>query len=251
MRIVPVIDLMAGAVVRGVGGRRDEYRPIESRLCARPTPDCVGAAFKNLGFHEAYVADLDAIRGGPADEAAYRSLVDCGLDVWLDAGPASAERVAELARFTHRGRSLTGIIAGLESLADLSLLSEMLRAAGSDRLIFSLDLRAGVPITPSPVWRERGALAIALEARRLGVLRFIVLDLASVGVGQGVSTHDLCRRLREADAELEIISGGGVRELADVRALEAAGCDGVLVASALHDGRIRIEELGVRSRALC
>lgn len=239
MRIVPVIDLMAGAVVRGVGGRRNEYRPIESRLCARPTPDCVGAAFKNLGFHEVYVADLDAILGGNGDEAAYRTLLDCGLDLWLDAGPTSATRVAELARFTYQGRSLTGIIAGLESLADLSLLPEMLSAAGSDRLVFSLDLRAGVPITPSPIWRERGALAIAAEARRLGVRRFIVLDLASVGAGRGVSTHELCRHLRETDAELEIVSGGGVREITDVQALEAAGCDAVLVASALHDGGIR------------
>lgn len=241
MRIVPVIDLMAGAVVRGVGGRRDEYRPIESRLCARPTPDCVGAAFKYLGFQEVYVADLDAIQGGAADEAAYRALVDCGLDLWLDAGPTSVERVAELARFAHQGRSLAAIIAGLESLADLSLLEGMLAAAGTDRLIFSLDLRAGVPITPLVQWRDRGALEITAEVRRLGVRRFIVLDLASVGVGQGVRTHDLCRRLREADAELEIVSGGGVRELADVRALEATGCDAVLVASALHDGGIRIE----------
>jgi phosphoribosylformimino-5-aminoimidazole carboxamide ribotide isomerase len=237
MKIVPVVDLMAGAVVRGVGGRRDEYRPIESRICERPTPGCVGAAFKNLGFGEVYVADLDAIRGGRRDEAAYRTLLDCGLDLWLDAGPTSAERLAELAAFTHRGRSLAAIIAGLESLADLSLLEPMLAAAGADRLIFSLDLQSGVPLTTSALWRERGALAIAEEARRLGVRRFIVLDLASVGGSAGVSTHDLCRRLRQADARIEITSGGGVRNLADVHALEAAGCNAALVASALHDGR--------------
>src|SRR5579872_5647704 len=36
MRIVPVLDLLGGVVVRGVGGRRREYRPVVSRL----TPSC-------------------------------------------------------------------------------------------------------------------------------------------------------------------------------------------------------------------
>ena len=36
MRIIPVLDLMNGVAVRAVGGRRSEYRPLVSRLCATP-----------------------------------------------------------------------------------------------------------------------------------------------------------------------------------------------------------------------
>ena len=32
LRIIPVIDLMNGLAVRGVAGRRDQYRPIISQL---------------------------------------------------------------------------------------------------------------------------------------------------------------------------------------------------------------------------
>ena len=32
MEVIPVIDLLGGQVVRGVAGRRDEYRPIVSQI---------------------------------------------------------------------------------------------------------------------------------------------------------------------------------------------------------------------------
>ena len=73
--------------------------------------------------------------------------------------------------------------------------------------------------------------------------RLEVVDLAGVGVGQGVPTLDLCRRLRAAYPKLELISGGGVRGVDDLKALRDAGCDAALVASALHDGRLTRELL--------
>ena len=39
--VIPVIDLKDGVVVRGVAGRRDEYRPIESRFASDPRPATV------------------------------------------------------------------------------------------------------------------------------------------------------------------------------------------------------------------
>ena len=41
MRIIPVLDVLGGCVVRGVGGRRDEYRPIVSKLCNSREPPAV------------------------------------------------------------------------------------------------------------------------------------------------------------------------------------------------------------------
>jgi phosphoribosylformimino-5-aminoimidazole carboxamide ribotide isomerase len=76
----------------------------------------------------------------------------------------------------------------------------------------------------------------------------IVLDLAQVGMDAGVGTLPLCRKLRCLDSQLEIVAGGGVRSMRDLDALERAGCDAVLVASALHDGRLPARECAARSR---
>ena len=238
MQIIPVIDLMGGLVVRGVAGRRHEYRPIRSRLCDDATPAAIGAALQTrFGFREAYVADLDAIAGADPAWKIYEELADCGLSLRLDAGVATVERARRIAEF-HAGRICSAVVVGLESLESPDALAEMLATLGPERLVFSLDLKAETPLAAAKEWRGLDALAIAGEALRLGVRRWIVLDLAKVGMSQGAGTESLCRRLRQLDAEIEIVSGGGVRGLDDLESLAAAGCDGALVASALHDERL-------------
>lgn len=243
MRILPVIDLMNGVVVRGVGGRRDEYRPVRSVLCDDPAPEVVSRAFHRIGLSEVYLADLDAIRGGEPNWSAYRTIIDCGLRLWVDAGPASADSARRLAEFCHAGRGLAAVVAGLESLEDLNVVAEMVTIFGSERLVFSLDLRDGLPMTSNPALRALSPEQIGKRVFEAGVRRFIVLDVAGVGTGRGVSTEPLCRYLRQVDASLEIVSGGGVRGIDDLAHLAAAGCDAALVASALHDGRLTAADL--------
>jgi phosphoribosylformimino-5-aminoimidazole carboxamide ribotide isomerase len=66
VKIIPVIDVLGGRVVHAVRGRRKEYQPLKSTLCASTDPVDVAAALKALGFGELYVADLDAITRGQA-----------------------------------------------------------------------------------------------------------------------------------------------------------------------------------------
>jgi phosphoribosylformimino-5-aminoimidazole carboxamide ribotide isomerase len=49
--------------------------------------------------------------------------------------------------------------------------------------------------------------------------------------------------LRDAYSQIELLTGGGVRNVGDLRHLAASGCDAVLVASALHDGRLTAADL--------
>lgn len=243
MRLIPVIDLKHGQVVRGVAGRRDEYRPIVSGLCSDASPASVGRAFVNLGFDDAYLADLNAIAGAEPDWRTYQNLLDCGLRLLVDAGVGTRSRAQALAAFESGGRTLAGVVVGLESLDDARELSAAIDVITPERAIFSLDLREGVPVTRLSQWQAASAESIAGEVIALGVRRLIVLDVAGVGLNGGVGTLSLCGVLRTIDADLEIISGGGVRHLADLEQMARAGCDAALVASALHDGRLSAFEL--------
>ncbi len=166
MRVIPVIDLMRGQVVRGVGGRRDEYRPIESVLAADASPASVAEAFCTAGFRETYVADLDAIGGLSPAWSTYRELMRPGLELWVDAGVASVEAARELAAFECDGRPLAAIVAGLETLRGPRELAAIGALCGWQRLIFSLDLKHGVPLFGSPEWRGLDARQIAATALR-------------------------------------------------------------------------------------
>lgn len=242
MRIIPVIDLKQGCVVRGVAGNRAEYRPIKSLLCDDASPATVASALVKLGFDEAYVADLDAIAGAEPDWRTYQALMDCGLRLLIDAGAATAQRAQALAQFS-RSKQPADIIIGLESLANIADLASIASLVDGNHLIFSLDLRNGVPITRVSQWQSFPAESIAAEVISQGFRRLIVLDVARVGVDGGVSTLELCRHLRQAQPSLEIISGGGVRHVADLAELATAGCDAALIASALHDGRLTAHDL--------
>ena len=48
----------------------------------------------------------------------YEQVLRAGLDLWVDAGLHDADEARELAAFEVDGRTITGIVAGLESLAD-------------------------------------------------------------------------------------------------------------------------------------
>jgi phosphoribosylformimino-5-aminoimidazole carboxamide ribotide isomerase len=248
------MDLMHGQVVRGVGGRRHEYRPLASPLCPDSRPATLAASLLSLGLRSAYLADLDSIQKGdgntfsathPASLSLYTELLRLGLDLWIDAGIAGPAEARELARFVVAGRPIAGIVAALESLADPEALAEVVCVVGPERLIFSLDLKGGMPLAGA-AWRDLSPRQIAALALRAGVRRMIVLDLADVGVGAGTSTLPLLRALRALEPKLQLIAGGGVRGPADLEILARAGCDAALVASALHDGRLAPADRFVR-----
>jgi len=245
MFVIPVIDLMGGLVVRGVAGRRDEYRPIESQLVDEPTPRAVAAALaRQYGFNRAYVADLDAIAGAPPNFTAYQHIAACGLTPWIDAGISAAPQARQLCDGNTNERQY---IVGLESLKSIDELAAIADVWGVDHTIFSLDLKSSRPITRVEPWRNASAQEIAIDVVERGLRRIIVLDLADVGVGRGTGTLELVRTLHKAHPHLEIIAGGGVRGVDDLQRLADAGCHAALVASALHDGRLTREELAAFS----
>lgn len=235
MKILPVIDLLGGVVVRGVGGKRAEYRPIESKLCADPSPASVAKAFhEQLGCDDCYVADLDAIAGSPPSLHAYDEVIAAGLQPWIDAGTGTVESAAAISTYLDAHAPQGRIVVGLESLTDMPTLAQIVDLAGPHRTVFSLDLRAGRPLTNAPSLASLDPLEIAAAAITSGVRSLIVLDLAAVGMNVGVPTFELCRSLRAAYPEVELTSGGGVSTREDLKQLAEVGCNRALVASALH-----------------
>jgi phosphoribosylformimino-5-aminoimidazole carboxamide ribotide isomerase len=243
MHILPVLDLMAGRVVRGIGGRRGEYRPIVSPLTPSSEPAAVAAALAaHFGFTEFYLADLDAIEGAAPAWDTYVQLHAADCQLWVDAGVRSVERARELAR-----AGVERVVVGLETVAGPAVLAA---AVGEleERVVFSLDLRYGRPLGNIADWPAQDAPGIAAHAAGLGVGRIIVLDLASVGSRAGVGTRELCGWLARAHPHVGVYAGGGVRDAADLRQLQDASVRGALVASALHDGLLSREDLASLGR---
>jgi phosphoribosylformimino-5-aminoimidazole carboxamide ribotide isomerase len=231
MKIIPVLDIRGSIVVHGVGGRRAQYRPIRSTLTSSVQPLDVARAFRDhFGFDELYLADLDAIAGGPPALPVCAALLNESFRLWVDAGVGT--RGSTIDELGEAGVQTT--IAGLESLGGIEELNELLERHNPMHLVFSLDLKGGQSLAGA-TWRMRDPWSIAGQVIAAGVRRVLVLDLAAVGSGR-VLTAEWCKRLRQSFPDLEISTGGGIRCADDVTRMQEIGVNCVLVASALHSG---------------
>ena len=243
--MIPVLDLRAGRAVLAHGGRRDSYAPVRSLLVAGGAggdPLALARAYRDvLDCDEWYVADLDALAGDAVQRALLRALAGLRGRLLVDAAVATPERARALVR-----DGAARVVVGLETLPSFDALAAIARAIGPTRVVFSLDLRDGVPLAEA---RLSGApLELASAAVTAGAEAIVVLDLARVGSGRGVDSV-LVQGLRRAHPHVELLAGGGIGTARELERLADAGLDGALVATALHDGRIKRDDVAAVRRA--
>lgn len=227
MDVIPVIDFLGGQVVHARKGDRDAYRPIVTPLAR--TSDAVDVVAGLLGLHPfatLYVADLDAILRRGDNFAALRRLRAAfpALRLWIDNGAADATACAAIL-----DAGLGAPVLGSESQRDGALIAAH---QNSDRVVLSLDFRNEQFLGPDGL----------LEAPETWPGRVVVMTLARVG-GEAGPDFDRLRAVRRIAGGRAVYAAGGVRDARDLAELETLGCAGVLVASALHDGRLSAADL--------
>jgi phosphoribosylformimino-5-aminoimidazole carboxamide ribotide isomerase len=251
VRVVGVLDLLDDRAVHARGGRRALYEPVVM-VAGEPiqpghAPDLARAYVDRLGLDEIYVADLTAIASSlersrrhavagpepPRHAGTLDGITACGVMVWLDAGITSAE---DARHAMHLGA--TRVVVGLETLPSWRALEDICHAAGPAHVSFSLDLRDGAPVSSLHLvsGRTRPETIVDLAAAA-GVSSVIVLELARVGTSAGPDV-EMIEGVRRAVPKVPLYAGGGVRGRDDLLRLADAGCEGALVATALHDGRL-------------
>lgn len=224
MKLIPVIDLQGGVVVAARLGQRHAYAPLVSPLCpgSSALAEVTAALLALYPFDTLYIADLDAIGGGPAelDRIAALGRAHPGLRLWVDNGLRDLDRLATVAR----------PVIGSESLTSREHLVE-LRTRHPDAVL-SLDYRGDRFVGPAGLDRRPG----------LWPAEVILMTLARVGSGAGPDLARLAAARRRAPGH-RIHAAGGVRDLADLTRLSALGVAGALVATALHQGRLSAAEI--------
>jgi phosphoribosylformimino-5-aminoimidazole carboxamide ribotide isomerase len=234
MHIIPVIDIRNGVAVRAVAGDRTRYRPMESRLTTSTEPAEVLKALQGeFGCGVCYVADLDGIEGRTLNRCTLAEMARTGVRLMLDAGIESVEEAEQLLDL-----GIAQIIVSSESLPEIARLPSFLQVCGAQSIVFSVDLKHGQLMSVDPSITDLGLLELVSEVVRHGITQIIVLDLAAVGTGTGIPTLKLCSEIRQRWPELTVISGGGVTSRNCLESARQAGLDGLLIASALHDGRL-------------
>ncbi len=233
LNLIPVVDLLQGQVVRAVRGDRKAYRPIVSALCASSDPVTVARILcDHCAARQLYVADLDALQGGPVQIAVLADLLRAlpEVELWLDAGLADIDAGEALRSQLAPYASRIVLVFGSESLRSREALERRFAkdeedaGAGRSGAALSLDRRDGQRLDPAGCW----------DAVELWPKRLIVMTLERVGSGAGPDLETL-QEVRRLAPAATVIGAGGIRGEDDLARASAAGADAWLVASALHD----------------
>ena len=224
MQIIPVIDVRQGQVVLAQGGPRNQYPLLTSVLTAATEPAAVIHDLLTFyPFKTIYIADLDSIGGAALAVDFYRTLAQQfpDLHIWLDAGIRKARQLQQSPPSAN-----IRWVAGSETLPCVYAAAEL------DNWILSLDFRSGRLLgderwlVDSAVWPDR----------------VIMMDLDTVGRDGGPGLQRLAA-LKQMHPMQQWIASGGIRDRQDLAELATMGIQSVLLASALHKGKISQQDL--------
>lgn len=224
MLIIPVIDLYAGNVVYACAGQRESYQNISTPLCHGSEPALILQAILSLyPFSTVYIADLNAIKDEGNNNAIIDELLKLYPDVcfWLDSGKYEHQDILPASRLRH--------VIGSETGVNQEQLSQQRTAAGS---ILSLDFLNEEFIGEQEIIENAVGWPDDI----------IIMSLNRVGTNQGPEIS-LLNRIKSISANKRFYVAGGVRDDNDLEKLQNIDVSGVLMATALHQGRISTEAL--------
>jgi phosphoribosylformimino-5-aminoimidazole carboxamide ribotide isomerase len=230
--IIPCIDLQGGRAVQLVRGRR----------LALSVDDVMGLLTRFERFPVLHVIDLDAAMRTGSNGRWVRRLCERGkMRVRVGGGIRTAAR-AERVLSWGAEKIIVGSAAfeGSGGVAH-DFLRELRVTVGRKRVIVALDTRRGKVVVRG--WRE------SLGVRAQDVMRelepycseFMATFVDNEGTMRGTDIA-WYRELRRA-TKLTITAAGGIRTLAEVRALEKLGMNAA-VGMAIYKGKL-LEELAI------
>ena len=232
-----MIDVLNGIAVHAIRGERNKYQPLRSILCKSSDPLDIAVTFKALGFKSLYLADLDSIKGKSPNLYIYNQIVaKTSLELIVDAGIAD---IAKAKKVEETG--VEKIIIGTETLGDLDFLSQAVEAFREDKIIVSIDLKKGKIVSLSNAIKSMDVSSFAQKLADIGISQIILLDLSRVGTEHGTNSIVLEKILEKTSPDLFI--GGGVKGIKELEKLRQLGVSGALIATVLHNGKLKVDEL--------
>ncbi|WP_456330052.1 HisA/HisF family protein [Archaeoglobus sp.] len=215
MKVFFVVDIKDGKVVAGKSGEREKYPPISSVSGVVNSDDAVEVV-EEIKPRFLYTADLDRIMGKGNNSDVLLKLSTRVEELIADCGFRKPEELENLP-FTPVVGTETFDITQLDRkcYVSIDLKEKFLDASGKFRS-----------------WKEAVEFLNSLSLEGI-----IVLPIHAVGTMK--TDFSILERALEI-SEHPVLLGGGISGIEDLERLKEMGCSGVLIATAIHKGRIPV-----------
>jgi phosphoribosylformimino-5-aminoimidazole carboxamide ribotide isomerase len=229
IQIIPAIDLMNGRCVRLEQGRFENVKAYSTDPVAK------AMEWENAGFKRLHVVDLDGAQKGENQNMLTVKNICQKTNLIVDYG-GGIRINTDISKLFSLGISYLTI--GSMAVNQPQVLKNWMKRYGSDKFILAADVNdRKIAISGWQEATEIGLTQLTDKFIQLGIRQVMSTDISRDGMLNGVS-EPLYKELRQRYPELYIIASGGVSSINDIRALETAGIDAVIVGKALLEGFI-------------
>lgn len=230
-QLLPAIDLRGGNVVRLSEG------DFAGETVYGSDPAEFARGFAAAGARWIHIVDLDGAKDGARrqTEVVARIVAAVGESAASEvAGGLRDEEAVDAALSAGAARAVVGTAA----LRDPAFVGRLVARFGAERIAIALDVRDGLAVGQGWVPGASGVPveeALTTLADR-GARTFVVTAIERDGLLTGPNL-DLLGGMVALDRGA-IIASAGVSSLADISAVRALGCSGVIIGRALYEGRL-------------
>ncbi|MFS8137336.1 MAG: 1-(5-phosphoribosyl)-5-[(5-phosphoribosylamino)methylideneamino]imidazole-4-carboxamide isomerase [Thermomonas sp.] len=236
--LYPAIDVREGRVVRLQQG--DYAR--ETRYPADPFE--LACRYAEQGATWLHLVDLDAARDGGYAQSDLLARIKASTSLKVQTGGGIRDEAGVEALFAA---GADRVVVGSLAIREPARVMQWLQVYGPERITLALDASrnpSGEWQLPSHGWTRDsgvGLFAVLDDYVRAGACHLLCTDIARDGMLAGPAL-DLYGELLTRAPTLRLQASGGVRDIADIRAAVALGCDGVILGKALLDARFALDE---------
>jgi phosphoribosylformimino-5-aminoimidazole carboxamide ribotide isomerase len=232
MEVIPSIDLKAGRCVRLYQG---DY---QQETVYSEDPLSVALAWQEQGAPRLHLVDLDGAAQGQLANLEVISGIIGSLTIPVQiGGGVRGSGTAEALLNAGADR----VVIGTAAIEDPSLVQELCKKYGSERVVVAIDARNGrVAIRGWTEGTSVDVLELAKQMSAIGVRRLLYTDISRDGTLTGPNFAANAALVRETG--LAVLASGGIASLEHIRRLVGAGVEGVIIGRALYTGDIKLAE---------
>lgn len=230
MRVIPAVDIRKGKCVQLVGGDPDTEQdygdPLEAAL-----------EWREKGAERIHVIDLDAAMDEGENLEYIRKIVkNSDLEVQVGGGVRSVEKVENLLNF-----GVDDVIIGTTAFRSPDVFERILESVEGKNIFVALDAKGGKVVVKG--WKEsteKGVLETAKELEDKGVGGFLFTNVDVEGRLEGLDAKMVKNLVQTVD--IPVFAAGGVKSIKDIKKAKKAGASGVIVGTAIYEGKLSLEE---------
>lgn len=228
VNVIPCVDIQRGRAVRLFkGDPAKETVYFDSPLTA-------AQHWVGLGAAQVHLVDLDAATGAGSNAAL---ILEIAQTLSVPAQVGGGVRSLEAARSLLTG-GVGRVVIGTVAVTQPQILDAILSEFGAEHVVVSVDAKDGLVAVKG--WLETSAVQavdLAVQVWNAGVRTLIYTDITRDGTLEGLDAPPITAMRGVWRGEL--IAGGGVRDAADLKMLEALGVEGAIVGRALYEGTLK------------